>query len=107
MNASVMLRCEGYQSNGFQHCSIVKNTILNLKDLEYTKNYYELIKYLDNVLGIFDADCNVASKISNAIYKMYQLDYIKEDLHKQIAYFYTMHKRCGMIVYLEYNGEAE
>ena len=100
-----MLRCEGYQVNGFHFCGIVKNEILNLEPLINTDNYFELIKYLDSVANLFDNECNVASKITNVIYKLYQLEYLDEKFYESLGYFYNMHRRCGMVLYLKINGE--
>lgn len=90
--------CEGRKDNGFRFCSGVSNTVLDLEGLEYKENYLNLIKYLDQVSGIFDAPCCKTHIITNTIYKMYEMDFIDEELYLRITDFYKFHHRCGLIL---------
>jgi len=101
MRAYIILECEGRQDEGFYSCSGVKNTIVDLEKERASENYIELIKYLDKVPKLFEGPCFKAHIISNAVYKMYELGYISEKMHKYIAHFYQMHKRCGLILRAE------
>jgi len=98
MKATIILGCEGYQENGFHFCDKVENVVLDLEELRNTENYYNLIKYLDRVVKIFEGPCNKAHIISNAMYKFFEFGYITEKQHYYLAYFYDMHKRCGLIM---------
>lgn len=101
MNALLVLKCEGYQQNGFYLCHSVKNTILDLQDIVNSDNYYEIIQYLDNVVKIFDGLCNKYNIITNAIYKLYQLGFIDDELYQNISYFYKVHAKCSLILECE------
>lgn len=98
MKALVILGCEGYQQNGFHFCHKVENVILDLEKIERTENYFDLIKYLDNVVKLFEQPCGKQHFVSNAIYKFYEMSYIGEQTHQYIAHFYEMHKRCNLIL---------
>jgi len=98
MKAVIILSCEGRQDKSFKFCSGVKNTILNLDGLEVTENYLDLIKYLDTTPEIFDRPCCKSHVISNAIYKIYELGYLDDELYARISDFYKFHNRCGLIL---------
>lgn len=98
MKAVIILKCEGRQDDGFRFCSGVQNIILDLEKIENTEQYVGLIKYLDGVTKIFNGPCLTPHIISNALYKLYEMEYITEKMYKYFAYFYEMHKRCGLIL---------
>lgn len=98
MKCIITLSCEGRQDNGFRFCSGVENIILDLDGLEVTDNYLEIIEYLDNVTGIFDSPCCKSSVITNSIYKMYELNYLNEEIYTRVTDFYRFHNRCGLIL---------
>lgn len=98
MKAIIILGCEGYQENGFHFCNKVENVVLDLETTENTDNYYDLIQYLDRVVKVFEEPCNKSHIISNAMYKFFEFGYIDEKKHYHLAYFYDMHKRCGLIM---------
>jgi len=98
MKALITLGCESHVQFDFCFCKGVENIILDLEKIEHTDNYFDMIKYLDNTVKIFDSPCNKAHIISNAIYKMYEFEYIDDELYKILKYFYEMHRRCGLIM---------
>ena len=98
MKIIIVLGCEGYQENGFHFCNGIKNDVLDLEPLKGTKNYFQLIQYLDGTVKLFDGFCNKTSLISNAIYKLYELGYLDEKIHTSIGYFYSMHRKCGLLL---------
>ena len=98
MKAVIILSCEGRLDKDFRFCSGVQNTVLNLEGLEITENYLELIKYLDNVSGIFDKPCCKSHIITNTLYKSYELGYLNDELYRRISDFYKFHNRCGLIL---------
>ena len=98
MKCIITLSCEGREDNGFKFCSGVKNIILDLDGLEATERYLDLIKYLDTVVKIFDAPCCKSHVITNAIYKIYELNYINDELYARCSDFYRFHSRCGLIL---------
>lgn len=98
MKAVIILSCEGRQDNGFKFCSGVQNTILDLDGLEVTENYLDLIKYLDNVSGIFDKPCCKSHIVTNTVYKMHEFGYIDKEKYARLADFYKFHNRCGLIL---------
>lgn len=101
MKATIIIGCEGYQENGFHFCNKVENVVLDLETIKNTDNYYNLIKYLDRVAKVFEGPCNKSHIISNAMYKLFEYEYINEKRHHFLAYFYDMHKRCGLIMSVE------
>jgi hypothetical protein len=98
MKCIIILSCEGRDDSGFKFCSGVENTVLDLDGLEVTENYLDLIKYLDTTPEIFDRPCCKSHVISNAIYKMYELGYLDEELYARISDFYKFHGRCGLVL---------
>jgi len=98
MKALVILGCEGNYLNDFCFCTGAENVVLDLEKIENTDNYFSVIQYFDGVVKIFEEPCNKAHIISNAIYKLYEFGYLKEDFYKQISYFYDMHRRCGLLL---------
>lgn len=98
MKCLVLLRCEGREDNGFRFCSGVENIIIDLDGLETTENYIDLIEYLNTVPKIFDRPCCKSHVVSNAIYKIWELGYIEDELYKRIGDFYKFHYRCGLIL---------
>lgn len=101
MKATLCLECEGFQYNGFYMCRAAKNIILDLEDIESLDNYFEIVQYLDHVVGIFNEPCNKYNIITNAIYKLYQMDVIGEELYKSISYFYKIHAKCSLVLSCE------
>ena len=98
MKAILTLGCEGRQDEGFHFCSGVSNVVIDLESISHTENFKNLILYLDKVPKIFDNPCLTSHIISNTIYKIYEMGYLTEIKYKYIAYFYDMHKRCGLIL---------
>ena len=98
MKACIILKCDGRQDNGFVFCSGVSNVVLDLEKIQNTANYLDLIKYLDKVPKIFDKPCFKHHIIANAIYKIYEMGYISDEIYKYIAHFYQMHGHCGLIL---------
>lgn len=98
MKANIVLRCDGRIENDFCFCSGTQNVILNLNTIRASSNYIDLIRYLDKVTKIFDGPCFKLNVISNTIYKIYEMGYITEQLYKHIAFFYQMHKYCGLSI---------
>ncbi len=101
MKALLVLGCEGHYQFDLCFCKGVENVILDLEKIENTQSYFDIIQYLDSVPKVFEQICNKPHIISNAIYKLYELEYISEEMYKHINYFYEMHKRCGMILYVK------
>lgn len=99
MKALIVLGCEGHQQDGFHFCNGVENTILDLEKIERAERYFDIIKYLDANIKIFDHPCNKSHVVSNAIYKMYEMEFIPEKLYQFISHFYEVHRRCGLILY--------
>ena len=104
MKSILVLGCEGQQHNGFYLCHSVKNTILDLESIERSDDHFAVIKYLDQVVKIFDSPCNKYNVITNAIYKLYQMDIINEELYQSISYFYKIHAKCSLILTCEVKG---
>lgn len=98
MKAVIILKCDGRQDNGFYYCVGVENIILDLENIEHTEKYLYLIQYLDKVAKIFDGPCLKAHVISNALFKLQEMGYISEIMYKYFAYFFEMHKRCGLVL---------
>ena len=98
MKATVVLKCEGHQLDGFKFCSGVSNTILDLEGKELTANYVNLVKYLDSVVKLFNRPCVSNNIIGNALYKIYEMGYVDEKMHKYFAAFWGRHKECGLIM---------
>ena len=101
MKANIILKCDGRQDDGFYFCSGATNIILDLEKVEASENYINLIKYLDGVIKIFDGPCSRLGVISNALYKIYEMGYMTDKVHKYIAHFYEMHQRCGITLLCE------
>jgi len=99
MKALIILGCEGHNQHGLCFCNGAENVVLDLETIERSDRYFDIIKYLDNVVKIFEQPCNKPHMISNAMYKFYEFEYIEEELNKHLAYFYKMHRRCGLILY--------
>jgi len=104
MKANLYLGCEGLIINNFCFCRGVKTCILDLETITGT-NKFDLIKYLDSTVKIFNGPCNKLNLISNAMYKLYEMQLINEATYKNISYFYNMHKRCGIILLCEPKGD--
>jgi len=104
MKASLVLKCEGHQLDGFIFCSGTANTILDLEKIEATANYVALIKYLDNVAKLFDGPSVSMNIISNAVFKIYEMGYISEKTYKYFSYYWEAHKRCGIILEIVLKG---
>lgn len=98
MKAVILLICEGREDNGFRFCSGVENLILDLDGLETTENYLALIEYLNKVPKVFDRPCCKSHAVSNAIYKLWEMGYIDDELYKRVGDFYKFHHRCGLIL---------
>ena len=98
MKAVIILSCEGRQDKGFNFCSGVENIVLDLDGLEVTDSYLDLIDYLDKVPGVFDNPCCKSNIITNSLYKLYELNYLSEEIYNRIADFYRFHNRCGLIL---------
>lgn len=98
MKAVILISCEGYQENEFHFCNKVENIVLDLETIQNTENYFNLIQYLDKVVKIFEGPCNTSHIISSAMYKLYEFGYIDDKKHHHLAYFYNMHKRCGLLL---------
>lgn len=98
-----MLGCDGHidKETRFCMCPSVENIILDLEKVRKTPHYVELIQYLDRVPKLFEGVCARSNLITNAIYKIYEYGYIEERLYKYIAYFYSNHKHCGLILYIK------
>jgi len=101
MKAVVILGCEGRQIDSFHFCNGIENIILDLEKAEGTKDYVDLVEYLDAIPKLFERPCCVAHKVSNAVYKIYEMGYIEEKTYEQIAHFYDLHKRCGIVLKIE------
>lgn len=107
MKAVIKLSCEGRLDKGFRFCSGVSNTILDLEGLNVTENYMGLIKYLDNISGVFDAPCCKSHVVTNTFYKIYEMGYIDDEIYARIADFYKFHNRCGLILSCEPKKEGK
>lgn len=101
MKARILLLCEGRQDDGFHFCSGVSNVILDLETIQHTKDYKQLIEYLDRVPKLFTDDCFNNNVIVNTIYKLYEMGYLKEDFYKRIINFYNWHRQCGLLMKIE------
>jgi len=99
MKALIILGCEGHNQHDFCFCNGAENVVLDLEKIEGTDHYFDVIKYLDNVVKVFEQPCNKSHIISNAMYKLYEFEYISEEFHSHISYFYNMHRRCGLLLY--------
>ena len=99
MKAVIILSCEGRIDKGFRFCGGVENVVLDLDGLQVFENYLDLIKYLDNLPKIFDGPCHKSHIITNAIYKLYEMSFINEELYKRLCDFYKFHNRCGLILH--------
>ena len=98
MKFTINLSCEGRQENGFKFCSGAENTILDLDEIINSEDYLKMLDYLDKVTKVFNKPCYTSNIISNALYKMYELNYFSEEQYKNISYFYRMHEVCGLIL---------
>ena len=98
MKAALVLKCEGHKLDDFVFCSGTKTIILDLETIETTPNYVSLIQYLDGVTKLFDAPCVSMNTISSAMFKIFEMGYISEKVHKYFSYYWDMHKRCGLIL---------
>ncbi len=98
MKAIITLGCEGYQDQGFIFCPKVENKLIDLEKIVGSKNYFQVIQYLDSVAKIFDGPCNNLNIITNVMYKLYTLEYLTEKQYYDLAYFYNMHRKCGLIL---------
>ena len=107
MKAVIILKCEGRQDDGFRFCGGVDNIILDLEKAEQTEDYLKIINYLDKVTKIFDGPCLKPYVISNAVCKMQEMGYITEKMSKYFAYFFEMHKRCGLILEAQLKGDSK
>lgn len=101
MKAMIEISCEAHSQSGFTFCNGVKNIILDLEKIKGTKHYFDLIKYLDAVCKLFEGPCNKINIIKNAIYKLYEFEYINYDMYGHINYFYNIHSRCGLLLSLK------
>lgn len=99
MKAVIILGCEGFRQKDFLFCPTAENVIIDLEKIENSEGYFDLIKYLDGVVKIFENPCNKYNIITNAVYKMYEMGFITDKLHEKISLFYNMHKRCSLILY--------
>ena len=98
MKAIILLSCEGRIDNGFRFCSGVENIILDMEAIRTTENYINLVEYLDKIPKVFEAPCCKTNVISNAIYKIWEMSYMDDELYKRVADFYKFHHRCGLIL---------
>jgi len=101
MKALIILACEGRIDEDFRFCSGVNNVILDLETISHTENFKSLVVYLDKVPKLFDGACCVNNIITNAVHKIYELNYLTEVKYKYICNFYQFHARCGMILKVE------
>lgn len=100
MRALMVLGCEGNKIDEFCFCNKTSSVILDLEKIENNENYLKAIEYLD-AMGMFEGLCNKSTKISNIIYKLYSMNLISEELYKKISYYYNMHIRCGLVLFLQ------
>lgn len=103
MKVNLFLGCEGLTLNNFRFCSGVRTCVLDLETI-IGQHQFDLIKYLDSTVKIFEGPCNKLNLISNTMYKLYEMQFIDETMYKNISYFYNMHKRCGIILFCEPKG---
>jgi len=95
MKAYIVFGCEGREESELILCSGIKNILLDLEGIERTENYLDLIKYLD-FIKIFDKSCFKTNVITNAICKIYEMGYMNDKKYEKLAYFYNMHRICGL-----------
>jgi hypothetical protein len=98
MKVLIILRCEGRQNKNFKFCSGVENIILDLEKISSTKDYINLVKYIDSVSHLFDGPCFKNNIITNTIYKIYEMGYLTQEQYENIYVFYNMHYKCGGMV---------
>lgn len=98
MKAVLVLGCEGRTEHGFHFCRGVENVVLDLEPIRAREDFKQLIEYLDRVPKIFDAPCCKSSIITNAIYKIYDMGFINQELYDKIGFFYKQHLYCGMVL---------
>lgn len=101
MKAVLTLSCEGKQMGGLVFCQGVKNTILDLEKKIYSPNYLALVEYMDKIAKLFEGPCFKNNVVSNALYKIYELEFIDEEYYKYITHFCQMHRGCVVILKLE------
>ena len=96
MKAIIILGCEGRQDSSFKFCSGVENIVVDLEVIVTSDDYMTLVEYMDKVVNIFNSQCYNSNIISNALYKMYELNFFDDTKYKYISHFYRMHERCGL-----------
>jgi len=102
MKATLKLSCDGVIDNDFIICESVVNVILDLERAASTKNYSDLITYLDKVPKLFDGPCICKTNtITNTIYKIYELGYVSDAKYRAISHFINLHFKHGMILRID------
>ena len=104
MKCIITLSCEGRQDNNFNFCSGVKNIIVDLETIVTSENYLNLMEYMDKVVNIFNTPCFNSNIIINALYKIYELNFLDDKKYEYISHFYRMHEKCGLILKCQFKG---
>jgi len=98
MKAIIILGCEGREDNNFKFCNGVENNLIDLEEISFNDNYDILMEYMDKIVKVFDSPCCKSNIISNALYKIYELNFFDDVKYKYISHFYRMHERCGLVM---------
>ena len=102
MKVLLVLACDGVIEEDFTICPGVENTILDLEKVARTKNYKDLVSYLDKVPKLFEEPCICKTNIiTNTMYKVHELGYISERRYNVISHFIKAHFKHGLILKLD------
>lgn len=96
MKAELIIACDGKTNDGFILCAGVSNVILDFESTQHLSCYHELINYFDINTGLFNGPCFSLNKITNALYKIFDLGVITKKQYSVLIQFFQMHKQCGI-----------
>lgn len=102
MKKYLVLGCNGNaEPDGFLHCSITSNSILDLSDLNMLEKA-EVVDFINNgcnLDGRIEYDYNTCVNIITMLYRDYQC-FDSALLHK-IQFYIRMHRSCGIYLMIK------
>jgi hypothetical protein len=103
MYGGLMLGCHGCRKFGFSICKGTKNKILDLSQLQ-SKNP-EALTHFDNHYKVFEQVLQDNNAISSLLEYIIRNDLVQDHIKKLLYDYRSMHKPCGLYVYIETDME--
>ena len=101
MQARLILGCHGHRRYGFSMCKGTKNCVLELDKLGSDTD--EILDYLEHHCKLFEKVVSESNAVNNTMQYVIRRELVPEHIKKLIYEYITMHKTCGLYLYVEPN----